>query len=188
MKWIGQHIWDLTAKFRSRVYLESTAAASADPDKFLGLDGDNQIVYRSGSQLHLDIMPTDLKVLPHQFMSNEDGGQNKSVQFDNDGVIGVRTTHNDAELFAFVEIPRSMQATTVTVHGNDSGLVVAVYKSDINAGALTQVDGGCTVGSACTLDTKIVGDATSYMVIEVRTADYANDIVYGAAVTIEKAD
>ena len=185
MKWIGQHIWDLMARFRSSVYLEDVNNSTSDLNKFLSLDSDGLVLYRTGAQVYVDIMPTTIKVLPHHFMSNEDGGVNKSAQFDDTGTIGVRTTHDDAELYAFVEIPRGMKAAEVTVYGNDTSLVVALYESDITAGALTQVDGGsCTVGSGCALDTQITADETNYLVIQVRTAAHATDIIYGAVVEI----
>jgi hypothetical protein len=126
-----------------------------------------------------------IKILPTDFMSNEDGGANKSAQFRDDTIIGVRSTHNDAELYAFVAIPEGKTATSVTVYGNDTGLAVNVYESDINAGALTDKTpgGGCTVGSACDI-TDVVSDATNYLAIKVTTTNYTNDIVYGGIVTI----
>ena len=44
MKWIGQHIVDFIARFRSDVYLENIADGTVDSDKFLGLDSNNKIV------------------------------------------------------------------------------------------------------------------------------------------------
>ena len=40
MKFIGQHIIDMIARFRSDVYLDSPTAGGSDPDKFLGIDSD----------------------------------------------------------------------------------------------------------------------------------------------------
>ena len=128
---------------------------------------------------------TIIKVLPYNFMSNEDGGANKSVQFRDDTIIGVRATANDSELYAFVEIPIGKTATAVIVYGNDSGNVVEVFESDINAGALTDKThaSGCVVGTACDI-TDVAADTTNYLVIKVTITSYTNDIVYGAAVTI----
>ena len=126
-----------------------------------------------------------INILPHHFMQNEDGGVNKSAQFDDSGTIGVRTTADDAELYAFVDLPEGKTATSVTIYGNDSGNVVNVYESDINAGALTDKTpgGGCVVGSACDM-TDVAGDSTNYLAIMVTTTSNANDIVYGGVVTI----
>ena len=132
------------------------------------------------------ILATDIiKVLPHHFMSNEDGGANKSAQFRDDTIIGVRTSSNDAELYAFVEIPYGKTATNVTVYGNDTNLAVNVYESDINAGALTDKtpEAGCRVGAVCDI-TDVAYSTTNYLAIKVTTTSYTNDIVYGAVVTI----
>ena len=131
------------------------------------------------------VFGSNIKILPTDFMSNEDGGANKSSQFRDDTVIGVRTTHNDAELYAFVAIPQGRTATSVTVYGNDTSLAVNVYESDVNAGALTDKTpgGGCTVGSACDI-TDVASDATNYLAIKVTTVNYTNDIVYGGIVTL----
>ena len=71
------------------------------------------------------------------------------------------------------------------MYGNDTNLVVNVYESDINAGALTDKTpgGGCVVGTACDI-TDVAYSATNYLVIKVTTVSYTNDIVYGAVVTI----
>ena len=55
MKWIGQHIYDFVSRFRNDVFLESPTNAAEDPDKFLGIDSNNKIVYRTGSELLSDI-------------------------------------------------------------------------------------------------------------------------------------
>ena len=55
MKWIGQHIWDLVSRFRNDVYLDSPTAGGSDPDKFLGIDSDNKIIYRTGAEVFSDI-------------------------------------------------------------------------------------------------------------------------------------
>jgi hypothetical protein len=44
IKWIGQHIVSLVARFRSDVYLEDIADGTVANNKFLGLDSDNKIV------------------------------------------------------------------------------------------------------------------------------------------------
>jgi hypothetical protein len=127
---------------------------------------------------------TTIKILPHHFMSNEDGGSNKSAQYDDDN-FGVKTTHHNAELFAFVDIPIGKTATSVVIYGSDTGNAVDVFEADINVAALTDKTpgGGCTVGSACDI-TDVVADATNYLVIRVTTTNSTGDIVYGGAVTI----
>ena len=55
MKWIGQNIYDFISRFRNDVYLDSPTAGGSDPDKFLGIDTNNKIVYRTGAEVKSDI-------------------------------------------------------------------------------------------------------------------------------------
>ena len=55
MKWIGQSLVDFIARFRSDVYLDSPTAGGSDPDKFLGIDSDGKIIYRTGTEVLSDI-------------------------------------------------------------------------------------------------------------------------------------
>ena len=55
MKWIGQHIWDFISRFRSFIYLEEVNNTSTDPDKFLCVETDGKVGYRTGSEVLSDI-------------------------------------------------------------------------------------------------------------------------------------
>ena len=55
MKWIGQHIQSLISRFRSDVYLDNPTAGGSDPDKFLGIDSNGKIIYRTGHEVLSDI-------------------------------------------------------------------------------------------------------------------------------------
>tara|TARA_R110002012_G_scaffold92234_2_gene224117 strand:- start:187 stop:1431 length:1245 start_codon:yes stop_codon:yes gene_type:complete len=127
---------------------------------------------------------TTIKILPHQFMSNEDGGVNKSEQYDDTGTIGVRASSADAELYAFVEIPIGKTATSVTIYGSDTNNVVEVFEADIRASGLTDrtPGAGCVVGTACDMD-DVAGSAANYLAIKV-TVTATSDIVYGGALTV----
>tara|TARA_R100000234_G_scaffold53142_1_gene31947 strand:- start:2981 stop:4003 length:1023 start_codon:yes stop_codon:yes gene_type:complete len=127
---------------------------------------------------------TSIKLLPTDFMQNEDGGVNKSVQYDDTGTIGVRASSADGELYAFVEIPTGKTATNVTIYGNDTNNTVEVFEADVNASGLTDKTpgGGCAVGSACDF-TDVAANSTNYLAIRV-TVTATSDIVYGGLVTI----
>jgi len=125
-----------------------------------------------------------IKLLPTDFMQNEDGGVNKSVQYDDTGTIGVRASDANGELYAFVNIPTGKTATNVTIYGNDTNNTVEVFEADVNASGLTDKTpgGGCTVGSACDF-TDVAADGTNYLAIRV-TVTATSDIVYGGLVTL----
>jgi hypothetical protein len=129
---------------------------------------------------------TSIKILPRDFMQNEDGGVNKSVQYDDTGTIGVRSSGGSPfpELYAFVEIPIGKTATSVTIYGSDTNNVVEVFEADIRASGLTDrtPGAGCVVGTACDMD-DVAGSAANYLAIKV-TVTATSDIVYGGAVTI----
>lgn len=125
-----------------------------------------------------------IKLLPTDFMQNEDGGVNKSVQYDDTGTIGVRASEANSELYAFVRIPTGKTATNVTIYGNDTNNTVEVFEADVNASGLTDKTpgGGCTVGSACDF-TDVAADATNYLAIRVNVTA-TSDIIYGGLVTL----
>ena len=148
----------------------------------MGLDSNNKIV-------KADIIQSTIKILPSDFLSNEDGGVNKSLQFDDSGTIGVVTTHDDSELYAFVRIPVGKTATNVTIYGSDTSNTVEVFEANTNESALTDRTpvSGCVVGSSCNFENVTAGD-TNYLVVKINTAegdDNVNrDVVYGGFVTI----
>ena len=127
---------------------------------------------------------TTIKLLPTDFMQNEDGGFNKSIQYDDTGTIGVRASDANGELYAFVNIPTGKTATNVTIYGSDTNNTVEVFEADVNASRLTDKTpgGGCTVGSACDF-TDVAADGTNYLAIRV-TVTATSDIVYGGLVTL----
>ena len=49
MKWIGQHIYDLVARFRNDVYLEDISTGTIASGGNLGLDSNNKIVKATSS-------------------------------------------------------------------------------------------------------------------------------------------
>ena len=177
MKFIGQFIQSFIARFRNDVYLEDVSSGTIASGGNLGLDSNNKIV-------KADIIGNTIKLLPTDFMQNEDGGVNKSVQYDDTDTIGVRSSEANSELYAFVRIPTGKTATNVTIFGNDTNNTVEVFEADINASGLTDKTPGCgcTVGSACDF-TDVAADATNYLAIRVNVTD-TSDIIYGGLVTL----
>ena len=54
MKWIGQHIVDLIARFRGGLFVENVENAGTDTDKFVVLKND-KISFRTGAEVASDI-------------------------------------------------------------------------------------------------------------------------------------
>ena len=177
MKFIGQFIQSFISRFRNDVYLENISSGTIVSGGNLGLDSNNKIV-------KADIIENTIKLLPTDFMQNEDGGVNKSVQYDDTGTIGVRSSEANSELYAFVNIPIGKTATNVTIFGSDTNNTVEVFEADINASGLTDKTpgGGCTVGSACDF-TDVAADTTNYLAIRVNITA-TSDIIYGGTVTL----
>jgi len=75
MKWIGQHIVDLIARFRSSIYLEGVETGTIASGGNLGLDSDNKIVKDSG------VGATDLHG------AGVDGAANQLLTDDGDGTV-----------------------------------------------------------------------------------------------------
>jgi hypothetical protein len=129
---------------------------------------------------------TRIKILPRDFMQNEDGGVNKSVQYDDTGTIGVRSSGGSPfpELYAFVHIPRFKTATSVTIYGSDTSNTVEVFEADVNLSGLTDKTpgGGCVVGTACNF-TDVEFNNDNYLAIRV-SVTATSDIIYGGHVTI----
>ena len=76
IKWIGQHIVDFIARFRSDVYLEDIADGTVVDNKFLGLDSSNKIVKEAASATVTDLHSAGV-----------DGAANQLLTDDGDGTI-----------------------------------------------------------------------------------------------------
>ena len=66
MKWIGQHIVDLLARFRSSIYLEDVANPGVNTDKIAVLDSEGLVGYRTASELKVDIGAVDTTLTQEQ--------------------------------------------------------------------------------------------------------------------------
>ena len=125
-----------------------------------------------------------IKVLPSDFMANEDPGVTKTLQFVDNDASGIKPGDNDTELLAFVSIPEGMKATHVDVYA-DANLAFSVYELNVHESvgdisAASKGTGTCNT----TLDiTDVNATATNYLLIQVVTVAKA-DRVWGAKVTI----
>ncbi len=145
---------------------------------------DDQVTFAKASGVTPNIYGSIIKVLPSDFMANEEPGVTKTLQFVDNDASGIKPGDNNTELLAFVSIPEGMKATHVDVYA-DANLVFSVYEFNIHESvgdisAASKGTGACNT----TLDiTDVNATATNYLLIQVITVSKA-DRVWGAKVTI----
>ena len=138
---------------------------------------------------------TTIKILPSDFIQDEGGGVNKSIQFDGVGTIGVRSSHVDANLWAFVPIPEGMKVTHTHIKGLDSGadgssaddFPIYVYSYSLDDGSLTAPMSGAGVVGTNLNHGDIASTTTNCFAVKIDVADIAGsdtDVVYGGYLTI----
>ena len=136
---------------------------------------------------------TLIKVLPHEFRSNDDRGNDQYVCIEdgvggNDSPIGAICGHSVVEAYAFVKIPSGFKATHVNVHASAStARAVEVYDYNytdgVRATAYTTGAGQFPFNTNTTLDTEVVSSTTKDLLIKVFPADNTT-LLFGATVTI----
>ena len=125
-----------------------------------------------------------IKILPSDWMANEDAGATKTVQYVDAtaGTTGLRPGAAATELLAFVDIPEGKKATHVDVYDNSHNLAMEVFECNVNAGtgASSKGSGNCNTQ----LDiTDVNATATNFLMIIVTTVATTNR-VFGGIVTI----
>jgi len=186
IKWIGQHIWDFVSRFRGDVYLESISSGTIASGSNLGLDSNNKIVKEAISvSITSDPFSTAfIKVLPNQFVINDDAGRPLFVEDDTSNTLGVRCFSTTDEMYAWQKLPTGYKATNVQVHASAStSSAVSVRSYDYTTGADNAVS--ATTGDLnANIDiTDIPASNSQDLVIKVSPAS-GSTIVYGATVTI----
>ena len=199
MKWIGQHIWDFISRFRDDVYLEDTSSGTITSGSNLGLDSNNKIVKSDITTTYIaddavtfakaiGVVPkvygSVIKILPSDFMSNDDGGSTKfGIGFvEVDGTsFGMKIPNANTELIAFVSIPEGMKATHVDIYDDSDNRAIEVFEANVNSRTITSKgSGNCNT----TLDiTDVNATATNYLLILITTTA-TSDRTYGGTVTI----
>jgi hypothetical protein len=147
------------------------------------------IKYDSGDSVYTidadTIIGVDLdyiKILPSDFLANDDNTTYSVAWKDGSGQTGVIPEDGALEMFAFVSIPAGKTATKVDVWGSNAK-ALNVYEHDVNAGAgMGTAIGTGTVNSQLTI-TSTASTATNYLVIKITTTATSNRI-YGGKVTI----
>tara|TARA_R100001369_G_scaffold78441_1_gene108089 strand:- start:152 stop:1432 length:1281 start_codon:yes stop_codon:yes gene_type:complete len=144
---------------------------------------DDQVTFAKASGVTPNVFGNIIKLLPSDFVTNDDAGVGKfGIGYVDHagGTYGMKPTNASTELYAFVSIPEGMTATHVDIFDkNDKGIIV--YEAQINATTLTSKGtGNCNT----TIDiTDVDSSATNFLAIQV-TTDSTGDRIFGGQVTI----
>tara|TARA_R100000808_G_C2153147_1_gene163083 strand:+ start:1036 stop:2727 length:1692 start_codon:yes stop_codon:yes gene_type:complete len=169
VKWIGQHIWSFISRFRSDVYLESITDPGSDTDKFLVIDANKKIGYRTGSEVLSDIGGTPLTTEQVQDIAGAlvaTGGTKTGISVtyqdstgDMDFVVddlhnvGVDGSANqlltdDGDGSITSESTLTYDSETLTIGADDEGEVIIARKTHSdNFGGVMSVKGGSATGT-----------------------------------------
>ena len=138
-----------------------------------------------GSSVTADPFSTTvIKVLPNQWVINDDVGRPLFVEDDTSNTLGVRCFSTTDEMYAWQKLPSGYKATHVQVHASAStSSAVSVRSYNYQTGADNAVS--ATTGNLnANIDiTDIPSSATQDLVIKVSPGS-GSTIVYGATVTI----
>jgi hypothetical protein len=136
----------------------------------------------SGDYSIIGVDPTYVKVLPRDFVVNDDGG-NEALEFKDGTNTGLIVGAAAQEMIATVNIPYGTTATEVTIWGSSTGRTVEVYEASISANGIGSAIGtGTSNGSAISIGT-IAATTTNYLVILVKVT-LTSQRVYGGQVTL----
>jgi len=126
--------------------------------------------------------PTYVKVLPRDFMINEDGAY-EALEFKDSANSGLQVGDAAQEMIATVNIPYGTSATHVQIWGSNTSKVVEVYECNVNANGIgSSIGSGTTDGAAISI-TSTVSTSTNYLLILVKVTATSNRI-YGGYVTL----
>jgi len=126
--------------------------------------------------------PTYVKVLPRDFMINEDGAY-EALEFKDSANSGLQVGDDAQEMIATINIPYGTTATAVYIWGSNTLKVVEVYECNVNANGIgSSLGDGATDGAAIDIGT-VASSSTNYLLILVKVTATSNRI-YGGKVTL----
>jgi len=149
---------------------------------------DDQVTFAKASGVTPNVFDNKIKLIPSDFMANDDGGNTKfGVGYVDDGganTYGMRAANASTELYAFVSIPQGMTATHVDIFDKNN-LAVEVFEVQIDGIAMTSKGSG---NANTTIDiTDVASTATNFLAIKITVATFSGgsgDRIYGGTVTI----
>ena len=79
---------------------------------------DDQVTFAKAIGVTPNVYGSTIKVLPSDFMANDDGGVTKTIQFVDENSSGLKPGNAGTELLAFVAVPEGMKLTLVDVYAS----------------------------------------------------------------------
>ena len=145
---------------------------------------DDQVTFAKAIGVTPNVFGSTIKVLPSDFMANDDAGVTKTIQFVDEHSSGIKPGNAGTELLAFVAVPEGMMITLVDVYAS-SAFAVDVIELDIHQIVTDISAASIGTGNANTqinvTDTN--STATNFFMIQVTTTATSSR-VFGALVTI----
>jgi hypothetical protein len=138
---------------------------------------DDQVTFAKAIGVTPNIYGSTIKILPSDFMANDDGGASRTVQFVDENSSGLKPGHANTELLAFVAVPEGMKITLVDVYASTT-FAVDVIVLDISAASIGTGNANTQINVTDTNST-----ATNFFMIQVTTTATSSR-VFGALVTI----
>jgi hypothetical protein len=166
--------------------IQTSAESFADNDTSLMTSAaiDDRINAAAGGVTADPFSTTVIKVLPNQFVINDDAGRPLMVEDDTSNTLGVSCFGTTDEMYAWQKLPTGYKATHVQVHASastSSAVTVRSYNYQTGAdNAVSETTGDLNANIDIT---DIPSSATQDLVIKVSPAS-GSTIVYGATVTI----
>ena len=150
----------------------------------VGADYLGPIAYNSVTRVYsiLGVDPTYVKVLPRDFMINEDGAY-EALEFKDSANSGLQVGDAAQEMIATVNIPYGTSATEVYIWGSNTSKVVEVYECRVDTNGIGSAIGTGTTNGAAIALTSTTSTSVNYLLIIVKVTATSNRI-FGGKVTL----
>ena len=122
-----------------------------------------------------------MKILPSDFMPNDDSPYYNAAIEDDNANKGVKISYSNLELYAFISIPEGYSATAVTVYASGS-ISTQIYEVNMTNGSWNSVGNGLTNTSTIV---NVQSTSTNYLAVKLNTTTTGYTI-YGGTVCINK--
>jgi hypothetical protein len=167
-----------TSGLAATATLAADATTLATPRAINGVDFDGSAAITIPTN---QIWGAYIKLLPTDFMPNDDGGTSKGITLNDSGTTGMKPGVAAMELVAIADIPEGFTATHVDIYDNSHDLTIKVYEMNINASGMALKGTGA---ANTTLDmTDVESTVTNFLAIRVETTG-TSERVFGGRITI----